>query len=86
MYCLPFYRCTIGVDHQKGGYGVPVLVAIMFFMAFILLSISGEKFNRASVLNPIINAWLPVLILLPLSIYVTIKALNDSKIANIGSN
>lgn len=81
-----FIGAPLGSIIRKGGYGVPVLVAIMFFMAFILLSISGEKFNRASVLNPIINAWLPVLILLPLSIYVTIKALNDSKIANIGSN
>jgi lipopolysaccharide export system permease protein len=75
-----FIGAPLGSIIRKGGYGVPVLVAIMFFMAFILLSITGEKFSRASVFNPVINAWLPVIILLPLSIYVTVKALKDSKI------
>ena len=81
-----FIGAPLGSIIRKGGYGVPVLVAIMFFMTFILLSITGEKFNRASVLDPVINAWLPVIVLLPLSIYVTLKALSDSKIAFLKSN
>jgi lipopolysaccharide export system permease protein len=80
-----FIGAPLGSIIRKGGYGVPVLVAIMFFMAFILLSITGEKFNKASVLNPVINAWLPVIVLLPISIYITINALRDSKIVFLKS-
>ncbi|MGE5355035.1 MAG: LptF/LptG family permease [Deltaproteobacteria bacterium] len=75
-----FIGAPLGSIIRKGGYGVPVLVAIMFFMAFIMLSIMGDKFSRANVLNPIINAWLPVIVLLPISIYITVNALRDSRI------
>ena len=75
-----FIGAPLGSIIRKGGYGVPVLVAITFFMAFILLSILGEKMNKASALNPVINAWMPVIVLLPISVYITIKAYLDSKI------
>ena len=82
LICVVFLviGAPLGSIIRKGGYGVPVLVAITFFMAFILLSILGEKMNKASALNPVINAWMPVIVLLPISVYITIKAYLDSKI------
>ncbi len=78
-----FIGAPLGSIIRKGGYGYPVLFAILFFTIFILLSISGEKLNRSGFFNPVINAWLPVIVLLPVSIFFTIKALADSKILNI---
>ena len=78
-----FIGAPLGSIIRKGGYGYPVLVAILFFTIFILLSISGEKLNRGGHFNPVFNAWLPVIALLPFSIFLTIKALADSKILNI---
>ncbi len=80
-----FIGAPLGSIIRKGGYGVPVLIAIMFFMIFILLTIMGEKLNRASVFNPIVNAWLPVIVLLPISIYISIRALADSGIIFVKS-
>lgn len=79
-----FIGAPLGSIIRKGGYGYPVLVAILFFTVFILLSISGEKLNRSMTFNPIFNAWLPVIVLLPISVILTIKALSDSKVVNIG--
>jgi len=78
-----FIGAPLGSIIRKGGYGYPVLSAILFFTIFILLSISGEKLNRSGYFNPVLNAWLPVLVLLPVSVFLTIKALADSKILNI---
>ena len=78
-----FIGAPLGSIIRKGGYGYPVLFAILFFTVFIMLSISGEKLNRSGYFNPVINAWLPVVVLLPVSIFLTIKALSDSKILNI---
>lgn len=80
-----FIGAPLGSIIRKGGYGVPVLIAIMFFMIFILLTIMGEKLSKASVFNPIFNAWLPVIVLLPISIYISVRALADSGIIFVKS-
>jgi len=80
-----FIGAPLGSIIRKGGYGYPVLVAILFFTFFILLSISGDKFNKNMMFNPIFNAWIPVIVLLPISIFVTFKALTGAKILDINN-
>ena len=78
-----FIGAPLGSIIRKGGFGYPIIIAILFFTIFILLSISGDKFNKSGMFNPVFNAWLPVLVLLPVSIIITYKALRDSKILDI---
>jgi len=80
-----FIGAPLGSIIRKGGYGYPVLVAIMFFTVFILLSISGDKFNKNMMFNPIFNAWIPVIVLLPVSIFFTFKALTGTKVLDINN-
>ena len=80
-----FIGAPLGSIIRKGGYGYPVLIAIMFFTFFILLSISGDKFNRNMMFNPIFDAWLPVIVLLPISLFITFKALTGTKILDINT-
>ncbi len=58
-----FIGAPLGSIIRKGGYGYPVLFAILFFMLFILLAISGEKLNRGGHFTPVFNAWLPAIVL-----------------------
>ena len=81
-----FIGAPLGSIIRKGGYGYPVLIAILFFMVFILLSISGDKFSKSNHFNSIFNAWLPVIVLFPVSILLTIKALKDSKFSTSAIN
>ncbi len=74
-----FIGAPIGSIIRKGGYGYPILVTILFFMTFILLSISGVKFNDSGYFNPYFNAWLPVIFIFPISIFLTIKAIADTQ-------
>ena len=77
-----FIGAPLGSIVRKGGYGFPLLIAIIFFMIFIVLNIMGEKLNRTGEISPILAAWLPNLVLIPIAIYISYKALNDSSFSN----
>ena len=57
---------------------MPVVMSILFFVAFHIISISGEKFAREGVLEPVKGMWLASAILLPIGIALTLKATTDS--------
>jgi lipopolysaccharide export system permease protein len=80
-----FIGASMGSIIRKGGYGFPVLFAILFFMSFIILSITGDKLSRSMTLNAVTAAWLPVIVLSPLAVFLTMKAINDSKVMNFGT-
>jgi len=73
-----FIGAPLGSIVKKGGYGYPLLIAIIFFMLFIILNILGEKLNKTGEINPVLAAWLPNLVLIPIAIITSYKALNDS--------
>ena len=80
-----FIGAPLGSIVKKGGYGYPLLIAIIFFMMFIVLNIMGEKLNKTNEMEPIMAAWLPNLVLIPFAIIISIKALNDSDFSNFKS-
>ncbi|MDF1696209.1 MAG: LptF/LptG family permease [Saprospiraceae bacterium] len=81
MICIVFLfvGAPLGSIIRKGGYGYPLLFAILFYMMFIITTIMGEKLVRGGSMNPILAAWLANMIVLPVGIWLTIKALRDSK-------
>ncbi|MCZ2102625.1 MAG: LptF/LptG family permease [Chitinophagales bacterium] len=74
-----FIGAPLGSIIRKGGYGYPLLVAILFYMMFIISTIFGEKLVRSSDMSGLQAAWIPCLILLPWAILLTIMALRDVK-------
>jgi lipopolysaccharide export system permease protein len=75
---LFFIGAPLGALIRKGGFGMPVVLSILFFVAFHIISISGEKFAREGVLSPAEGMWLASVILLPIGIALTLKATTDS--------
>ncbi len=78
-----FIGAPLGSIVKKGGFGFPVLIAISFFISFIILMIAGEKLLKAGSVEPFIAAWLPCLVLSPIAILVTFLALRDLKVYDI---
>jgi len=64
---------------RKGGFGYPLLIAIFFFTFFIMANISCRKLNDAGNLPSVLAAWMPVMILAVISLFLTYKALRDSR-------
>ncbi len=77
---LFFIGAPLGAIIRKGGLGMPVVVSIVFFVIYHVISISGEKFAREGVLPPWKGMWMSSLILLPVGIFLTYKATTDSSL------
>lgn len=79
---LFFIGAPLGSIIRKGGLGLPLVMALVFFMIFYLLNIFGEKFTKEHTLIPIVGMWLPVIVLSPVGFFLTYKAMHDSQLFN----
>jgi lipopolysaccharide export system permease protein len=79
---LFFIGAPLGAIIRKGGLGMPLVVAIVFFLIFHLLSLFGEKFVKQDILSPIVGMWLAIIVLAPVGTFLTYKAMNDSQLFN----
>lgn len=76
-FIFMFIGAPMGAIVRKGGFGYPLLVAIVFFMLFVILTIFCRKIAETFVVSAYLAAWIPCLILMPLGIWLTYKAMND---------
>jgi len=79
---LFFIGAPLGSIIRKGGLGMPLVVALLFFLIFYLLNIFGEKFTKDNVLDPVTGMWLPIIVLSPVGFFLTHKAMHDSQLFN----
>lgn len=79
---LFFIGAPLGSIIRKGGLGMPLVVAIIFFLIFHLLNMFGEKFVKEDILSPFLGMWLAVIVLTPVGIFFTYKAMHDSQLFN----
>ena len=79
---LFFIGAPLGSIIRKGGLGMPLVVAIIFFLLFHLLNMFGEKFVKDDIVSPFVGMWLSVLVLAPLVALLTYKAMHDSQLFN----
>ncbi len=72
----------LGAIIRKGGLGMPIVISVLFFLLFHILSITGEKMAKEGAISPFGGMWMASMILLPLGIFFTIKATSDSALFN----
>jgi len=84
MACLVlfFIGAPLGSIIRKGGFGMPLVAAIIFFVIFHLLNIFGEKFAKESITSVFFGMWLAIFVLVPIGIFLTYKAMHDSQLFN----
>jgi lipopolysaccharide export system permease protein len=85
LLCLIFFfiGAPLGAIIRKGGLGMPVIVSVLMFLIYYVISMIGEKFARESLVPPFAGMWISTFILVPVGIWLTYKAANDSVIMNI---
>jgi lipopolysaccharide export system permease protein len=82
---LFFIGAPLGAIIRKGGLGMPVVVSVLFFLVFHVLSITGEKLSESNVVYPAFGMWLASFVLLPVGIFLTYKATTDSAVLDFTS-
>ncbi len=75
---LFFIGAPLGTIIRKGGLGLPVVVAIIFFVLFHVISITGENFAKEGTMLAYRGMWMATVILIPLGIFLMYKAVVDS--------
>ena len=76
---LLFIGGPMGTIVRKGGFGYPMLVAIGFYMSFVILIILGERLQYSDALSGTMAGWLPFVVLFPFAYMVTFFALKDQR-------
>lgn len=79
---LFFIGAPLGSIIRKGGLGMPLVVAIVFFLLFHLLNMFGEKFVKEEITTPFVGMWLAIIVLIPVGAFLTYKAMHDSQLFN----
>jgi lipopolysaccharide export system permease protein len=75
-----FIGAPLGSIIRKGGFGYPLLIAILFYILFIITTIVGEKLLKSETIMGWLGAWLPCIILLPFSAFFTYQAMRDIRV------
>ena len=68
----------LGAIIRRGGLGLPVVVSVIFFVVYYIISLSGEKQVKEGNWDAVWGMWISSFVLTPIAVYLTYKATNDS--------
>ncbi|MEM9855854.1 MAG: LptF/LptG family permease [Bacteroidota bacterium] len=70
----------LGAIIKRGGLGIPVLMSIIFFIIFYVISMTGEKYSKQNLVDPAIGMWAANAILLPIGLLFLRQARVDARL------
>lgn len=82
--CIIFFfiGAPLGAIIRKGGLGTPIVVSVILFIIYYIIDNSGYKLARDGRWEVWQGMWLSSAVLLPLGVFFTYKAVNDSAVFN----
>ncbi len=83
---LFFIGAPIGALIRKGGLGLPMVIAIIFFLSYHFLGVFAENYAKRGNIHPIIGAWFSTFVMLPIAFYLSRLALLDRGLIAINLN
>jgi len=82
---LFFIGAPMGAIIRKGGLGLPVVMAVLFFVIYHITSITGEKAAKVGDLDIVTGVWLSSIVLFPMGLFLTFKATTDAALLDVDS-
>ena len=83
--CLIFFfiGAPLGALIRKGGLGTPAIISILFFVAYYVVDITGNKLAKDGAIDAFNGTFMSSYVILVMGLYLTWSAINDSSIFNI---
>lgn len=83
--CLIFFfiGAPLGAIIRKGGLGTPLVISVFLFIVYYIIDNTGYKMARDGKVEVWMGIWLSSAVLLPLGVFFTYKAMNDSAVFDI---
>ena len=82
-FVLFFIGAPLGSIIRKGGFGLPLIMAITIFVIYFFISQLGRNLSEESAISALLGSWLSTIILLPFGILLTRRATKGMGIFNI---
>jgi lipopolysaccharide export system permease protein len=82
---LFFIGAPLGSIIRKGGFGLPMILAITIFVIYFFISQFGQNLAEESAITAVLGSWLSTIILLPFGIILTRRATEGMGIFNVDS-
>ncbi|MDE7355454.1 MAG: LptF/LptG family permease, partial [Rikenellaceae bacterium] len=73
----------LGAIIRKGGLGTPVVISVMFFVIYYVITIMGESLVNEGAWPPILGIWISSIVLFPIAIFLTYKSATDSQLLDM---
>jgi lipopolysaccharide export system permease protein len=73
-----FIGAPFGAIIRKGGFGMPVVISVVIYLVFHVISIVGEKMVKTGTATPVSGMWMSIMVLTPIGFFLTYQAANDS--------
>lgn len=82
LACLIFFfiGAPLGAIIRKGGFGTPIVISVILFIIYYIIDNMGYKLARDGHWPVWQGIWLSSAVLLPLGVFLTYKAVNDSAV------
>lgn len=81
-FVLFFVAAPLGAFIHKGGMGMPLVVAMILFLAYYFIGMFVKNVAENNTINPALAPWIPAIILLPLGVYLTTRVTTDKEVFN----
>lgn len=78
--CLLFFfiGAPLGAIIRKGGLGIPIITGVLFFIFYYIIDNTGYKAAKLGSMQPWFGTWLSSMVLFPIGLWLTWRAINDS--------
>ncbi len=77
-FVMFFIGAPFGTIIRKGGFGMPLVVSVVLYIIFHILTITGEKMAKTESATPASGMWMAIFVLIPVGFFLTYQAANDS--------
>ncbi|WP_299016564.1 LptF/LptG family permease [uncultured Polaribacter sp.] len=79
---LFFIGAPLGSIIRKGGFGLPMILAIAIYVIYFFGNTMGKNLAEESSITSLLGAWISAMVMVPLGILLTRRATNDKGIFN----
>ena len=85
--CIIFFfiGAPLGTIIRKGGLGLPVVVSVLFFVVYYIISTLSEQMAVFGNLNMFLGVWMSSIVLFPIGLFLTFKATTDAALFDADS-
>lgn len=80
---LFFIGAPLGALIKKGGFGLPMVLAILIFVVYYFINSLGKNIAEESSISTVVGGWLATFVLFPLGVFLTRRATKGTTTFNI---